>query len=118
MTELTSHGAAGLPGAPPAPKPKEPPVIIQVHRKEGLGTVIRYPVNLQLKYSGIWHAYEVVSITSTVIYRPGEHLAPVVVDECCQQKGWSVTMVHDDWLMQLLSSIISLPKFALPAVIP
>jgi len=93
-----------------------PEIINEVlHSKPGiLGGLINKPVSLVLQYSGLFNAYQVVSITSTVIYKPGKWLGPVVVDECCTTKGWSVSMVHDDFLKQLLGSMIQLPKLALP----
>lgn len=92
----------------PTIHPQQAPEIILKSRH--LGQVINKPVDLRLQYSGLLKAYQVVSITSTVCYKPGQWLHEVVVDECCTEKGWSVAMVHDDFLKSLLGSIISLPK--------
>jgi len=95
---------------------QQKPDIIHDRRTDTLGQLINKPVDLHLQYNGLFQAYQVISITSTVIYRPGEWLSPNVVDQCCLQKGWSVTMVHDDFLKSILGSIIQLPKLAIPAL--
>jgi hypothetical protein len=92
--------------------------IVHESRIAELGHYINKSVKLQLQYSGIFKAYQVLSITSTVLYQPGEWLSPKIVDECCTQKGWDVTMIHDDFLKNLLESVISLPKLAIPMVVP
>lgn len=79
-----------------------------------LGEHINKPVNLALQWSGLLRAYQVVSITSTVLYKPSEWLREKVVDECNTQKGWSVTMVHDQFFSNLFSSIVKLPTLAVP----
>jgi hypothetical protein len=85
-----------------------------VSEYHGPGEHINKPVVLQLQYSGLSKEYQVISITSTVIYKPGQWLTIADVDKCCQQKGWSVTMVHDDAIGNMLLSMLRLPAIAIP----
>lgn len=85
------------------------PVIIT---KPRLAPLINKDVDLKLQYSGLLRAYQVVSITSTTWYKPGEWLHEDVVNDCCLQKGWKVTMVHLDLIERILSALSGVLKVA------
>jgi hypothetical protein len=42
------------------------------------------------------HDYKVKSITNTTWYKPGQWLAPNVVQKLCDLPGWQVNMVDND----------------------
>lgn len=101
---------------PPAPKPAAPakPAIVTQPRHDK--SVITQKVDLSLEWNGLFHAYKVISITNTTWYKPGEWLSEDVVTACCQTKGWSVTMAHDDFFKNLLMQVIQLPSLSMESL--
>src|ERR1700684_15697 len=63
--------------------------------------------------------YQIVSITDTTWYQPGMWLSTKVMDQIVARKDWTVTMVHDDLIKNIITGItnhISLPTLAAPAL--
>jgi len=101
--------------APTTPPPHPaPPKEIVTQARHPDKSVINKNVDLSLEWFGLFKAYKVISITSTTWYKPGEWLSEEVVTQCCQTKGWNVTMAHDDFFKNALMSIFQFPQIALP----
>ena len=66
------------------------------------------------------HQFQIISITDTTWYLPGMWLSIEVINQINNRKHWTVTMIHDDLIKNILTGIanhISLPTVTVPTVL-